>query len=289
MPSLDYMHVDVFSDLPFSGNSLAVFYDCADLSAEAMLRITQELRHFETIFLRPTSDPALSQARIFDLFEELPFAGHPILGAAAVLQHRSGSQDRKAWNFDLGGRTVSVEVEPTDGRLAAILDQGVPAFVDAEKNRRQVAQAFSLDEADVIPELPLEVVTTGLRYLIVPVTSDAIGRARVAFDLTDLVNSFGAQFAVLLDPEAMEVRHWNNDGIIEDVATGSAAGTIAAYCVKHGIRSAGARIALAQGHRVGRPSRITAWRELNDGPVKVAGGVSIVGEGRLYSSPGGLS
>ena len=131
--------------------------------------------------------------------------------------------------------------------------------------------------------------TTGLRYLVVPVTSDAIGRARVAFDLTDLVSSFGGQFAVLLDPETLEIRHWNNDGIIEDVATGSAAGTIAAYCVKHGIRPAGTRIALAQGHRVGRPSRITAWRELNDGPVKVAGGVSIVGEGRLYSSPGALT
>lgn len=289
MPSLDYMHVDVFSDLAFSGNSLAVFYDSTDLSSEAMLRITQELRHFETIFLRPTADPALQQARIFDLFEELPFAGHPILGAAAVLQHRSGSQDRTTWKFDLSGRTVSVEVEPRDGRLLAILDQGVPAFVDAEKNRRQVAHAFSLNKVDLLAELPLEVVTTGLRYLVVPVTSDAIGRARVAFDLTDLVCSFGAQFAVLLDPETLEIRHWNNDGIIEDVATGSAAGTIAAYCVKHGIRPAGSRIELSQGHRVGRPSRITAWRELNDGPVKVAGGVSIVGEGRLYSSPGGLS
>ena len=228
MPNLEYMHVDVFSDFAFSGNSLAVFHDCADLTTGAMLRITQELRHFETIFLKPTPDPMLQQARIFDLFEELPFAGHPILGAASVLQHRSGLQDRKTWKFDLSGRTVSVEVEPTDGHLLAILDQGIPAFFDADNNRRQVAQAFSLDEADLVPELPLEVVTTGLRYLIVPVTSDAIGRARIAFDLTNLVSSYGAQFAVLLDPEAMEVRHWNNDGIIEDVATGSAAGTIAA-------------------------------------------------------------
>ena len=88
--NLTYSHVDVFSRVPYGGNSLPVFPDAADLSAEQMLRITQEMRHFEAVFLLPTNEPGTVAARIFDLFEELPFAGHPIIGAAAVLHQRRG-------------------------------------------------------------------------------------------------------------------------------------------------------------------------------------------------------
>ncbi|MGZ3585472.1 MAG: PhzF family phenazine biosynthesis protein, partial [Ktedonobacterales bacterium] len=85
--SLEYLHVDVFSHAPYSGNSLAVFPNASGLSRDQMLRITQELRHFESIFLEPADDSNTVRARIFDLFEELPFAGHPTIGAAAVLHH----------------------------------------------------------------------------------------------------------------------------------------------------------------------------------------------------------
>ena len=78
---LHYSHVDVFSAHPYSGNSLPVFMDSRGLSADQMLRITKELRHFEAIFLEPTDDPSAVRARVFDLFDELPFAGHPIIGA----------------------------------------------------------------------------------------------------------------------------------------------------------------------------------------------------------------
>jgi PhzF family phenazine biosynthesis protein len=80
----DYVHVDVFSSLPYSGNSLAVFPDARGLTAMQMLRITQELRHFETVFFEPAPQSHTVRARVFDLFEELPFAGHPVIGGAAV-------------------------------------------------------------------------------------------------------------------------------------------------------------------------------------------------------------
>jgi trans-2,3-dihydro-3-hydroxyanthranilate isomerase len=289
MPTLDFMHVDVFSDLPFSGNSLAVFYDAGELASQAMLRITQELRHFETIFLKPTDTPGVVSARVFDLIEELPFAGHPILGAAAVLHHRSGAQAAQAWLFDLSGRTVSVEVDPHAGGFFATLDQGLPELLGEIEDRARIAQAFGLQSADLRPELPLEIVSTGLRYAIIPVVSSAIGKAQIASDIAPLVRSVGAQFAVLFDPASMEIRHWNNDGIVEDVATGSAAGTIAAYCVKHGIVARGVRADLSQGRFAGRPSRLTIWVEAEAsakaGHVMVAGPVALVGEGRLYSAP----
>src|SRR6185312_2069682 len=93
MNGLPYRHVDVFAREPFSGNGLAVFPDAAGLSARLMLRLTQELRQFESIFLAATAEPSVFGARVFTVEEELPFAGHPALGAGAVVHemHAPGS------------------------------------------------------------------------------------------------------------------------------------------------------------------------------------------------------
>ena len=107
----------------------------------------------------------------------------------------------------------------------------------------------------------MEVVSTGLRYLIVPVRPGALARARISRDITELLRGANAQFAVLLDESAVEVRHWNNDGIIEDVATGSAAGTIGAYRLRHGLARGGDTFILNQGQFTGRPSKLRVLPE----------------------------
>jgi trans-2,3-dihydro-3-hydroxyanthranilate isomerase len=127
--NLAYSHVDVFSRSPFGGNSLPVFPDVGDLTAEQMLRITQEMRHFEAIFIQPTDQPRTVRARIFDLFDELPFAGHPIIGAAAVLHERSGATGAQSWRFQLPGRTVEITTEVTPTGYSGSLDQGAPEFL----------------------------------------------------------------------------------------------------------------------------------------------------------------
>ena len=113
----------------------------------------------------------------------------------------------------------------------------------------------------LIADLPMEVVSTGLRYLIVPVRPGALARARISRDITELLHGANAQFAVLLDETAVEVRHWNNDGIIEDVATGSAAGTIGAYRLRHGLVRGGDTFILNQGQFTGRPSKLRVLPE----------------------------
>jgi predicted PhzF superfamily epimerase YddE/YHI9 len=134
----------------------------------------------------------------------------------------------------------------------------------------------------------MEVVSTGLRYLIVPVRPGVLGRARIARDITALLRGAGAQFAVLFDESALEVRHWNNDGIVEDVATGSAAGTIGAYRLGHGLVRGGDSFILNQGQFTGRPSKL---RVLPEGTanrvetVKVGGDVAFVGHGVLEALP----
>lgn len=280
--NLAYVHVDVFSESPFGGNSLPVFPDAAGLGAEQMLRITQELRHFEAVFLRPTARPDTVDARIFDLFEELPFAGHPIIGAAAVLHRSSGAGGTQTWRFQLADRTVEVTTDATAGGYSGLLDQGAPEFLGSTDDHGQVAAAFNLGLQDLDADLPMEVVSTGLRYLIVPVRPGALARARISRDITEMVRAAGAEFAVLLDESAVEVRHWNNDGIVEDVATGSAAGTIGAYRLRHGLVRGGDTFILNQGQYTGRPSTLRVRPQgsaLDIETVKVGGDVSFVGHG----------
>ena len=139
-----------------------------------------------------------------------------------------------------------------------------------------------------LADLPMEVVSTGLRYLIVPVRPGALARARITQDITGLLHGANAQFAVLLDESAVEVRHWNNDGIIEDVATGSAAGTIGAYRLRHGMVSGGQTFILHQGQFAGRPSELRVRPEGDSSHVEtvhVGGDVSFVGHGTIEAVP----
>lgn len=288
VPSLNYIHVDVFSRTSYSGNSLPVFPDAGGLSANQMLRITQELRHFETIFLEPVAQTKTVRARVFDLFEELPFAGHPIIGAAAVLHSRSGSAAAQSWQFELSSKSVTISTEATDQGYFGLLDQGTPEFLGEVDAREVVATAFALKPGDLRPDLPLEIVSTGLRYLIIPVQPGALTKAKIPKDITDMLRGYGAQFAVLLDEASLEVRHWNNDGIVEDIATGSAAGTIGAYRLKHALATAAETFVLNQGRFTGRPSQLRVRAEGHPRSVTsvlVGGDVALVGSGRLDVRP----
>ncbi|HEV8190164.1 MAG TPA: PhzF family phenazine biosynthesis protein [Ktedonobacterales bacterium] len=286
--TVEYVHVDVFSPTPYNGNSLAVIPDARGLSAQQMLRITQELRHFEATFLERASQPNTVRARVFDLFEELAFAGHPIIGAASVLHHASGSTQAQTWYIELPSKTVSITTECTASGYFGLLDQGAPEFFGTVSERELWARAFNLDPGDLHATLPLEVVSTGLRYLIVPVKPGALERARSSTDITEMAHGVNAQFAVLLDNAALEVRHWNNDGLLEDVATGSAAGTIGAYRLRHGLARAGETFTLHQGRFMGRPSTLRVQPEGTPETihtVKVGGDVVVIGHGMLEVRP----
>ena len=224
----------------------------------------------------------------FDLFEELPFAGHPIIGAAAALHHLSNNTADQLWTFDLAEKSVTVSIHQTANGYFGLLDQGAASFLGETDLRDEIACAFNLSRHDLHSDLPLAVVSTGLRYLIVPVRSDVLSRARITADITALVHGVGAQFAVLLDEAALEVRHWNNDGVTEDVATGSAAGTIGAYRLRYCGAQTGDSFTLNQGRFVGRPSQLIVepyGTAENVHSVRVGGDVAIVGHGSLVALP----
>src|SRR5271170_1987002 len=284
----DYVHVDVFSPLPYSGNSLAVFPDARGLTAAQMLRMTQELRHFEAVFVEQSAQFSTVRARVFVLLEELPFAGHPLIGAAAVLHHLSGAVGPRTWRMELPIKPVSVTTDRTERGYYGLLDQGIPEFFETVARRDTFSAAFGLEPSDLNSNLPLQVVSTGLRYLILPVVRGALERACIRSDITELLQGVDAQFAVLFDEALLEARHWNNDGIVEDVATGSAAGTIGAYRLRQGLMQGGEAFVLNQGQYTGRPSALRVQPEgtpKDVRSVKVGGDVAVVGRGTLEVLP----
>ncbi|TCC37401.1 PhzF family phenazine biosynthesis protein [Kribbella capetownensis] len=292
---LGYHHVDVFSRTGYAGNSLAVFLDPPELTAKQLSRVTQELRHFESIFVTHTADARVFDARVFDLEGELDFAGHPLLGAAAVLHLASdvAMGIETCWTFQLPARTVRAQThQHPDGHVSALLDQGRPEFIRtlSPEQAPAIAHALGLDRGDLDPTLPLEVVSTGLRYLIVPVSDgDALARAHIQHsDFDRFLRDLGAQFAYVLDAEALEGRHWNNDGVVEDVATGSAAGCVAAYLLRHRLARDGVELGLKQGRFVKRPSVIAVTAHGTTNVVErvtVGGDVAVVGVGLLLEAP----
>jgi trans-2,3-dihydro-3-hydroxyanthranilate isomerase len=128
----------------------------------------------------------------------------------------------------------------------------------------------------------MQVVSTGLPYLIVPVQA-GLERARISHSrFEELLATSGAKFAYVLDPDRPEGRTWDNAGRIEDVATGSAAGPAAGYLLHHGVRAPGQPMLIHQGQFTGRPSTIEV-RPDPDGRLWVGGLVAPVASGQFHA------
>jgi trans-2,3-dihydro-3-hydroxyanthranilate isomerase len=280
-------HVDVFATASLTGNGLTVFLDTGRWSASAMQRLTQEMRQFESIFLSEIS-PAGATARVFTVEEELPFAGHPALGAAAVLHRTQAPQsDVCAWSLKLPHGTVPIKTERLGGHYLCEMNQGKPVFGSsvASTALKPILSRLGLDEAAIAPGTTAQVVSTGLPYLIVPVVPAALAAARIdGSDLEARLAAVGAKFVFVLDVEGREMRTWDNLGRVEDVATGSAAGPAAAYLFSRGLADPSEPVGLAQGRFAGRPSRITVVQD-EDGDLLVSGEVWPVSHGVLEMDP----
>lgn len=293
---MDFQHADVFAAAPFTGNSVTAFMAGEQpLSARQMLAITQEFRHFESIFLAPGAGAGGGRdrwrARVFDQAEELDFAGHPLLGAAAVLHDRLGGGPARQWTIELPAKTVTVQTARDGAGFRGTLDQGRPSFgrTVAGAEVVPVLDGLGLSLADLVPGLDPAVVSTGLRYLVIPVTAAALARfAITAADFAGRLAAAGAQYSYLLDPDGMEGRHWTNDGAVEDVATGSAAGVVGAYLARAGRAPLNQPFVLHQGRFTGRPSQLLVEPRGGAGEVQrvlVGGQVAMVAAGTLRSLP----
>jgi trans-2,3-dihydro-3-hydroxyanthranilate isomerase len=145
----------------------------------------------------------------------------------------------------------------------------------------QFAAALGLRSDQLREDLRSQVVSTGLPYLFVPVTTEGLAASHIAVtDLPSMLSEIGAAFVYVLDPDRPEGRTWDNSGATEDVATGSAAGPTAAYLVSHGLRSANEPFHVHQGRFVGRPSRIDVRHNIK-GSIFVGGSVAPFSSGTI--------
>ena len=276
-------HVDVFATAPLTGNGLAVFLGTDRWSAPFMQELTREMKQFESIFLSEISGVG-ARARIFTVEEELPFAGHPVLGSAAVL-HRALTPGaaKSSWVLQLPSGNVPVTTEKMEDHHLAEMDQGRPIFgkTVAAHDLEPILARLGLISGDLSPGLPAQVISTGLPYLILPVRPEPFAGAVIrGSDLESLLSQVGAKFVLPLDVAGREMRSWDNLGRVEDVATGSAAGPAAAYLYSLDLADSSLPIELSQGRFAGRPSKIRVRRGEGEN-IFVSGEVWAISHGSL--------
>jgi len=259
-----FLQLDVFSSRPFEGNSLAVFPDGRGLSDLDMQALAREMNLSETTFVLPR-DPAIERergvrVRIFTVQEELPFAGHPTLGTAFALRGATGATEVV---LDLNAGRVPVRFEDSPGQpVFGEMTQAEPKF-GLIHDRETVVRATSLRDGDIDPSLPIQTISTGLPFTIVPLRGlDVIRRLQV-----DLVRSSeylqrtgGGKFFYFVARETVDRAARLHARMLfyggEDPATGSAAGCATAWMVAHGVAQPDERVLIEQGIEMLRPSRI---------------------------------
>jgi trans-2,3-dihydro-3-hydroxyanthranilate isomerase len=294
----DFSQLDVFAERPLEGNALAVFPDGRGLSTGEMQALARETNLSETTFILPR-DPAIEresgvQVRIFTVQEELQFAGHPTLGTASWL-YANHPILRGAETITLDLRIGPIRVrftppQPEERGVFATMRQNDPTF-GRMHDRTQIAAALNLSVEDLDPALPIQTVSTGMPFCIVPLRSLEVAK-RLAIPLhsaRSYLEQSDAKFFHCITPAAQQsgadwharMQFYNG----EDPATGSASGCTIAYLVQHRLAASGQPVVIEQGIEMLRPSRIHVKADLADGIVTnvfVGGRTIPVANGRFF-------
>ncbi len=274
-----YCVADAFTTTPLEGNPVAVFLDAGDLTAGRMQRIAREMNLSETTFVLPPSGGADARIRIFTPVNELPFAGHPMLGTAQVLAEQRGA-DRLLLETAMG--EIPVDAERTGDRVTRIrMAQPIPVWEPYEKTG-ELLEALGVDT----PALPVEIYRNGPRHVLVALESiEALAALRPDHRALTAFPDMAANCF------AGDGRQWRSRmfspayGVVEDAATGSATGPIAIHLARHGLIEDGTEIEIVQGAWMGRPSTMYA-RAVREGgrvtAVEMSGSAVTVARGTLF-------
>jgi trans-2,3-dihydro-3-hydroxyanthranilate isomerase len=292
MREFAYRLCDVFTSTPFQGNQLAVFEDAGDLTLAEMQRLANETNLSETTFVIRRSPEMETKrgvrVRIFTTQEELPFAGHPTLGTASFIrQFLPEYAERETVRLELNVGAVGVRFP--SGQYGAVhgeMTQPNPVFGQIH-DPVAVAKAIDVTANDLAPNMPIQTVSTGMPFCIVPFRSvDALTRLRVPGAAQDYLMSTDAKFLYCIAPELQGVwrarmQFYNG----EDPATGSAAGCTISYLVRHGFADSDEQLHIRQGIEIGRPSEIGVRAEREGDSireVRVSGSTVFVANGRFF-------
>lgn len=297
----DYAVMDVFAESPLAGNALAVFTDARGLDTNQMQALARETNLSETTFILPRAPEVERErgvhVRIFTVREELPFAGHPTLGTAAwlYLNHPifAGAQADVTVSLELrvGKIPVSFPAQQQTGLgIFGAMRQNDPAFGQMH-DRAQVAHAIGIGVEDLDPNLPIQTVSTGMPFCIVPLRAlEVAARLAIPQPLAQayLARTDAKFFHCITRANRASGADWHArmqfyNG--EDPATGSASGCAIAYLVRHSLAGSGTQTIIEQGVEMLRPSRISVSATLNGDritDVRVGGRTIPIAIGRYF-------
>jgi trans-2,3-dihydro-3-hydroxyanthranilate isomerase len=297
-----FVQADVFTARPFGGNQLAVFTDARGLTAEEMQTLAREMNYSESTFVLPAEIAgAARRVRIFTPAMELPVAGHPTVGTAFVLARRgdiplTGASTEAVLQLEIGPTPVQVDGENGMPRFVWMTHRA-PEFGVIRDDRANVAQALGVTADDIRADLPMQVVSTGLPFLYVPLRSlEAIGRCRVnPSALQSLFEGIEPRMVYMFTTETttpevqLHARMFapHVAGIPEDPATGVASAPMGAYAARYSVlsREPEMRFIIEQGVEMRRPSQIHVEVRREGETItglRIGGQAVIVGEGEIY-------
>lgn len=300
-----FIQADVFTEVVFGGNPVAVFPTADGLSDDEMQKIAREMNLSETAFVLPaTEDGASVRVRFFAPSAELPFAGHPSLGTHVVLAsegiHTITGPVTRIWHqTGVGVLPVDLITDGEGNTNRAVMTQSDARHGAIYTNRERLAAALGLEPDDLHPELPAQVYSTGLPGLIVPLASlDAIQRINLHVgEFNEVCRAVGVTGAEVFTTETVDKAHTahvrNFDplvGVLEDPGTGSMAGALGAYLLAKEVlpyekESSTTHMVFEQGFEMGRRSLIDVEVDIRRGAVsevRVGGQVVIVLVGELH-------
>ncbi len=273
-----------------------MFPEPGDLPAETLQAIAKEMAFSETTFIYPAEKGGDVKMRIFTPGEELPMAGHPTIGSTfALAAEGTIVRGREQFVFELGVGPTPVSLEwDARGLSFAWMTQPLPTFGPTIVDRAPLAAAIGLEDTSLAPDRPAQVVSCGVPFLFVPLTTRAAVDA-VAFDRRAMVRCCAAAgtgelpvfFFTTEGPETVYSRMLAPGfGVAEDPATGGASGPLGAYLLRHRVVSPeeAREMVSLQGVAMGRPSRIHI--AIDGEPdritrVRVGGRSVLVGRGEL--------
>ncbi len=278
----EFVQLDVFTQTPLSGNPLAIFPDARGLNDAEMQALAREMNLSETTFIFPrdaaTEAREGKKVRIFTVETELPFAGHPTLGTALHLYASESNQKRSVEiTLDLKAGKIPVRFTANpenagrnrvDGHVFGEMRQRDPEFGNP-LSREEVARVIGIAVDEIPSEWPIQPVSTGLTFTIVPFRNrQTLSDLKFSYiQAAEFLKKTGANFFYFLCPERREGRLEARARMFfyggEDPTTGSAAGCAVSWLVKHGIAKSDEQVLIRQGVECRRPSEmyVRATRE----------------------------
>lgn len=288
MKKLTFYIVDVFAVEKYTGNQLAVFTDATTLSDDQMQQIAKEINYSETTFLTSTEPYNEGyDVRIFTPNKELPFAGHPTLGTAYILQKEViNNKSIESVKLNLKVGQIPVTWHTTAAMEEVLWMRQKPPTFHQILDATALAPVLSLDLEEIDTRFPIQEVSTGIPFIIVPLkTHNSLKRIKVNRDqYFELVEKTQAKEILVFCPETyaqendLSVRVFAEYlGIPEDAATGSANGCLAGYLVEYsyfGEKRVDVRV--EQGYEIGRPSLLLLKAQKNQDIIEVSVGGKVV-------------